>query len=258
MESLKDEVIPSDPSAVAPEDPPLDFSIPNNAPESHQKPKVESVPGLSDLVFEAKSSKDGACLKTEEGQWQLELLDLLFKYVKIVKGEAASPVGGPLQVDQDFAVSVYDVASFLNHRFLRTGELEVRVRFAGFRKEDDEWVNVERGVRERSIPLEPSECDRVNVGDLVLCFRETDEEATYCDAHIVSIQRRLHDIRGCRCIFVVRYDDDEVEVCPNAKILGKSSVDYLVLQAKMMDLPALFGSKIIFCTVLYIVCYYFS
>lgn len=48
---------------------------------------------------------------------------------------------------------------------------EVRVRFAGFRKEDDEWVNVERGVRERSIPLEPSECDRVNVGDLVLCFR---------------------------------------------------------------------------------------
>lgn len=45
-------------------------------------------------------------LKTEEGQWQLELLDLLFKYVKMMKGEAASPVGGPLQVDQDFAVSV--------------------------------------------------------------------------------------------------------------------------------------------------------
>lgn len=39
MESLEDQVTPSDPSAVAPEDPPLDFSIPNNAPESHQKPK---------------------------------------------------------------------------------------------------------------------------------------------------------------------------------------------------------------------------
>lgn len=38
----------------------------------------------------------------------------------------------------------------------------------------------------------------------------------------MSIQRRLHDIQGCRCIFVVRYDDDEVEVCPNAKILGAS------------------------------------
>lgn len=48
---------------------------------------------------------------------------------------------------------------------------EVRVRFAGFRNVEDEWVNVKRGVRERSIPLEPSECQRVKVGDLVLCYR---------------------------------------------------------------------------------------
>lgn len=48
---------------------------------------------------------------------------------------------------------------------------EVRVRFAGFGSEEDEWVNVEKGVRERSIPLEASECHRVKVGDLVLCFR---------------------------------------------------------------------------------------
>lgn len=48
---------------------------------------------------------------------------------------------------------------------------EVRVRFSGFGKEEDEWVNVRTGVRERSIPLEPSECDKVNVGDLVLCFQ---------------------------------------------------------------------------------------
>lgn len=163
MESLDGKV---NPSPVAPEDDPLEFSVKNNALESPQKPKAVSVPGLSDLVFEAKSSRDGA--------W-------------------------------------YDVATFLNHRFLSTGELEVRVRFAGFGKEDDEWVNVERGVRECSIPLEPSQCDRVKVGDLVLCFRETDDEATYFDAHIVKIQRRLHDIRGCRCIFVVRYDHDETE-----------------------------------------------
>ena len=39
---------------------------------------------------------------------------------------------------------------------------EVRVRFAGFGKEDDEWVNVKRGVRE---------CHKVKVGDLVLCFQ---------------------------------------------------------------------------------------
>lgn len=47
----------------------------------------------------------------------------------------------------------------------------VRVRFAGFGKEEDEWVSVTKAVRERSIPLEHSECNKVNVGDLVLCFR---------------------------------------------------------------------------------------
>lgn len=105
----------------------------------------------------------------------------------------------------------YDVGSFQNYRVLSTGELEVRVRFAGFRNVEDEWVNVKRGVRERSIPLEPSECQRVKVGDLVLCYRECSEHAIYCDAHIVEIQQRLHDITGCRCIFVVRYDYDNVE-----------------------------------------------
>lgn len=48
---------------------------------------------------------------------------------------------------------------------------EVRVRYAGYDRDEDEWVNVKRAVRERSIPLEHSECDRVKVGDLVLCFR---------------------------------------------------------------------------------------
>lgn len=50
---------------------------------------------------------------------------------------------------------------------------DARVRYAGFRKDEDEWVNVGRGVRDRSIPLESSECYRVKVGDLVLCFQVT-------------------------------------------------------------------------------------
>ncbi|GMP34972.1 hypothetical protein CsSME_00007620 [Camellia sinensis var. sinensis] len=91
---------------------------------------------------------------------------------------------------------------------------EVRVRFAGFRYEEDEWVNVKRGIRERSIPLEPSECHQVKVGDLVLCFRENEDLAIYCDAYIVQIQRRVHDATGCKCIFVVRYDYDDAEVNP--------------------------------------------
>ncbi|KAF6161629.1 hypothetical protein GIB67_017267 [Kingdonia uniflora] len=105
----------------------------------------------------------------------------------------------------------YDVAVFLTHRVLSSGEPEVRVRFAGFGSEEDEWVNVKRGVRERSIPLEPSECQKVEVGDLVLCFQEREDQAIYFDAHVLEIQRRLHDIRGCRCLFLVCYDHNGVE-----------------------------------------------
>ena len=42
--------------------------------------------------------------------------------------------------------------------------------------------------------------------------QERSDQAVYCDAHVIEIQRRLHDIKGCRCIFVVRYDHDHGEV----------------------------------------------
>lgn len=45
------------------------------------------------------------------------------------------------------------------------------MRFSGFNNTEDEWVNVKTAVRERSIPLEPSECQKVEVGDLVLCYQ---------------------------------------------------------------------------------------
>ncbi|CAK9153504.1 unnamed protein product [Ilex paraguariensis] len=88
---------------------------------------------------------------------------------------------------------------------------EVRVRFSGFGNGEDEWVNVKRAVRERSIPLEPSECHRVKVGDIVLCYRENEDHALYSDARVVEIERKLHDIKGCRCIFVVRFNYDHAE-----------------------------------------------
>ncbi|KAI3455481.1 hypothetical protein Pfo_012144 [Paulownia fortunei] len=128
----------------------------------------------------------------------------------------------------------FDVASFLNYRVLSSGELVVRVRFAGFGKEEDEWVSVKRAVRERSIPLEHSECDSVNVGDLVLCFREAEDHALYCDAHVVEIERKSHNSNGCTCIFVVRYDHDNVEdkvpvdklCCRPTKSVSKGSEDF--------------------------------
>lgn len=150
-----------------------EFIVPKNTSTSSSAPEnCQISEDITELLFEAKSSKDDA--------W-------------------------------------YDVGSFLRHRVLSTGEREVRVRFAGFGSEEDEWVNVEKGVRERSIPLEASECHRVKVGDLVLCFREDDDEAIYCDAHVVEIQQRLHDITGCTCHFVVRFDHDNVEETVNLK-----------------------------------------
>ncbi|KAK4423895.1 protein SAWADEE HOMEODOMAIN1 [Sesamum alatum] len=104
----------------------------------------------------------------------------------------------------------YDVDEFLSHRILSSGEAEVRVRYVGFGAEEDEWVKLE-SVRERSVPLEHSECGKVKVGDLVVCFQEKQDQARYFDAHVIEIQRRLHDIRGCRCLFLIRYDHDNTE-----------------------------------------------
>ncbi|KAJ4957572.1 hypothetical protein NE237_024683 [Protea cynaroides] len=141
--------------------------VSNDLPDcSSEMLKVQMVPDLSELEFEARSSKDGA--------W-------------------------------------YDVATFVTHRVLRSGEPEVRVRFIGYGAEDDEWVNVKKSVRQRSLPLEPSECQKVKVGDQVLCLQERTDQAIYYDAHVMKIQRRLHDIRGCRCIFLIHYDHDNAE-----------------------------------------------
>ncbi|XP_050939499.1 protein SAWADEE HOMEODOMAIN HOMOLOG 2-like isoform X10 [Cucumis melo] len=107
------------------------------------------------------------------------------------------------------------VLAKLVHRFVEPSELIVhqafRVRFVGFGAEEDEWVNIKQAVRERSVPLEHSECQKVKAGDLVLCFQERRDQAIYYDAHIVEVQRRMHDIRGCRCLFLVRYDHDSTE-----------------------------------------------
>ncbi|KAK6148818.1 hypothetical protein DH2020_016343 [Rehmannia glutinosa] len=100
----------------------------------------------------------------------------------------------------------------------------VRVRFAGFGKEEDEWVSLKRAIRERSIPLEHSECHKVSVE--ILCFATgytaaflSEDNALYCDAYVVEIERKSHGGDRCTCIFVVRYDHDNVE--------GKVPIDYL-------------------------------
>ncbi|XP_057985869.1 protein SAWADEE HOMEODOMAIN HOMOLOG 1-like [Hevea brasiliensis] len=131
----------------------------NEAKESPQMPKAgERVADLSELEFEARSSKDGA--------W-------------------------------------YDVNMFLGHRFLPSGEADVHVRFAGFGAEKDERINIKNAVRKRSDPLEHSECHKVQVGDPVCCFQERRDQAIYYDVHVINIQRRMYDIKGCRCFFFI-------------------------------------------------------
>lgn len=48
---------------------------------------------------------------------------------------------------------------------------EMKVRFGGFNEDEDEWVDVKTGIRQRSLPCEASECVGVLPGDLVLCFQ---------------------------------------------------------------------------------------
>ncbi|CAH9076637.1 unnamed protein product [Cuscuta europaea] len=159
---------PPDSLKVLPDVP--DSHHPDNEKEySHIKNVIsfaEKVPDLSELEFEARSSKDGA--------W-------------------------------------YDIDSFISHRYLSSGDAEVLVRFIGFGEEEDEWVNIRKSVRERSIALEHSECNRVVIGDSVLCFQEKKDQARYLEANVTEIQKRLHDIRGCRCLFVIRYGHDNTE-----------------------------------------------
>ncbi|XP_076891251.1 protein SAWADEE HOMEODOMAIN HOMOLOG 2-like [Bidens hawaiensis] len=106
----------------------------------------------------------------------------------------------------------YDVEIFITYRFNTSSGYEVLARYDGFGPEEDEWVHI-KNVRERSVSLEHLECSKVMVGDIVLCFQEKTDIARHYDAQVIDIQRKLHDIRGCRCIFLIRYEHDNSEEC---------------------------------------------
>ncbi|MED6152314.1 hypothetical protein PIB30_090736 [Stylosanthes scabra] len=122
----------------------------------------------------------------------------------------------------------YDVDKFLAYRFCSTSKVvssiyhdfhtlqcgstpEVCIRFVGFGAEEDEWVNIKNAVRERSVPLDNKDCRNLKPGDQVLCFQERKDRAIHYDAHIMKIERKMHDVRGCRCLFLIQYDHDDSE-----------------------------------------------
>ncbi|GMH14354.1 hypothetical protein Nepgr_016195 [Nepenthes gracilis] len=152
--------------------------------------------------------------------------------VPIPSGRIA-PENSPMEFEAKSARdgAWYDVQAFLSHRYLDTGDPEVLVRFSGFGAEEDEWVNVRKHVRQRSLPCESSECVAVLPGDLILCFQEGKEQALYFDAHVLDAQRRRHDVRGCRCRFLVRYDHDQSEeIVPLRKVCRRPETDYRLQQ----------------------------
>ncbi|KAI5075348.1 hypothetical protein GOP47_0009424 [Adiantum capillus-veneris] len=166
-------------------------------------------------------------------------------------GKAIEPPKMEFEAKSSRDKAWYDVESFSGHRMVESSDplQEVRVRFAGFGPEEDEWVNVRTGVRQRSLPCEAAECVAVLPGDLILCFQEGSEQALYFDARIKEVERRRHDVRGCRCRFLVEYDHDKVvEIVPLRKVCRRPETEYR-LQGKSVsdvssapDLPAAFGA----------------
>ncbi|PHT57283.1 hypothetical protein CQW23_05769 [Capsicum baccatum] len=82
-------------------------------------------------------------------------------------------------------------------------EKEVLVWFAGFGAEEDEWVNVRKRVRQRSLPCEASESVTVRPTDVILRFQERKDQTLYYDAHFLDAQRCRHDVRGITFLYVV-------------------------------------------------------
>jgi hypothetical protein len=91
----------------------------------------------------------------------------------------------------------YIVDNQLKLMYLVTWVKEARVRYHGFSKDEDEWINVKDGVRQRSIPLEASECHKVKEGHLVLCFLVMDSSLFYCT--YINIVSGVHVIDAVLC-----------------------------------------------------------
>lgn len=170
------------------------------APRTHSPTQIKESTLFSDVGEPYKGCKD-ACVQKRAAEANQIPEGEKFSDAMEVEFEARSSADG----------AWYDVETILTHRILSSGEAEVRVRYVGYGAEEDEWVNVKSAVRERSIPVEHWECYKVKVGDLVLCFQERKDLAKFYDARVVEILRRMHDIRGCRCIFLLRYEHDKSE-----------------------------------------------
>jgi hypothetical protein len=54
--------------------------------------------------------------------------------------------------------------------------------------------------------------------------QESNDDALHFDAHVTDIQRKQHDIRGCRCVFHVQYIHDQSQVFEISWVLVSSGM----------------------------------
>eukprot|EP00271_Cylindrocystis_brebissonii_P006526 TRINITY_DN19301_c0_g1_i1.p1 TRINITY_DN19301_c0_g1~~TRINITY_DN19301_c0_g1_i1.p1 ORF type:complete len:411 (+),score=56.58 TRINITY_DN19301_c0_g1_i1:235-1467(+) len=133
----------------------------------------------------------------------------------------------------------YDVEACSGQRTNEQGET-----FAGFTEEECEWVNAKTSIRQRSLPCEANECVCILPKDLVLCFQEANEQALYFDAEVLDVQRRRHDVRGCRCRFWVRYrHDGGEEIVPLRKICRRPETEIRLQAAQQAQAAFFFSGK---------------
>ncbi|KAL7249621.1 hypothetical protein ACSBR1_011751 [Camellia fascicularis] len=210
-----------------------DSTAVRNVPQPHQSVTApvsfsavqsagRAVSDKNHTEFKAKSAMDGVVLPS-----------LSFSAVQSAERIVSDKYHMEFEAKSARDGSWYDVAMFMSHRSLEKGDAEVLVHFAGLGPEEDEWVNICRNVRPRSLPCEPSECAAILPGDLVLCFQDGKEQALYFDAHVLDVRKRRHDLRGCRCRFRVHYDHDESEeIVPLRKICRRPETDYRFRQLR--------------------------
>ncbi|KAL2608893.1 hypothetical protein R1flu_027466 [Riccia fluitans] len=138
---------------------------------------------------------------------------------KSSRSKPVSSLSLPLEGKSSKEGAWFDVHSILQHRVNETGEGEVEVSFKGFSSSNNEWLDPHASLRLQSKPCDESDCVLVLLGDLVLCFQETRNQSLHFDAEVVGVKRRRHDVRGCRCRFLVKFYHDGTQHCvPLGKI----------------------------------------
>ncbi|XP_022766186.1 uncharacterized protein LOC111311073 isoform X2 [Durio zibethinus] len=66
-------------------------------------------------------------------------------------------------------------------------------------------------LRFRSMPLQVDDCCRIEEGEHVLAIRKSQFKSLFHDAEVEKVERIRHSKRGCRCTFMIKWLDQNLE-----------------------------------------------